>query len=63
MSSPTNVGSIVTRFNQRKSEKTIEVEEEFNKIKGNRALIKIFKKKYPNLKRQSKIQVINALEQ
>jgi len=54
MSSPTNVGSIVTRFNQRKSEKTIEVEEEFNKIKGNRALIKIFKKKYPNLKRQSK---------
>ena len=54
MSSPTNVGSIVTRFNQRKSEKTLEIQEEFEKIKGDKQKLKIFKNKYPNLRRRCK---------
>ena len=48
MSSLTTENNCINIFRKRIKEKTLEVQEEFEKIKGDPALIKIFKKKYPN---------------
>ena len=52
MSSLTTENNCINIFRKRKKEKTLEVQEEFEKIKGDPALIKIFKTKYPNLQRR-----------
>lgn len=54
MSSLNNETQCIYKFRQRIKEKTIEVQEEFKKIKGDSVKLKILKNKYPNLTRRSK---------
>ena len=54
MSSLTSENKCINKFIQRKKEKFKEIQSEFEKNKGDKSKMKIFKKKYPNLRRLCK---------